>query len=234
MSYKPNQILRWRNKESIIVICDFCNQEFQLLYKSAEKNRKKHSGHKCSLCTGIPIKPQNNKKFWTGVKKQAHAKIILLSELYKKGIEDRNTTGHNNGMFGKKMDSFTKQKMSIKRKLRVGEKSPNWKGGKQSLNARVKKFIHREHNWYFLVYQRDNFKCVKCNSKKKIDAHHIDPINQIIKRLCTNKIFLDDSDKFTWLCQQPEIIDPTLINGITLCRDCHKKEHKNWGSHNCK
>jgi len=34
-----------------------------------------------------------------------------------------------------------------------------------------------------------------------------------------------------WLIGQPEIIDKNLENGLTLCIKCHKKVHKNWGSH---
>lgn len=73
-----------------------------------------------------------------------------------------------------------------------------------------------------------------CGDKRKLDAHHIEPINQIIKKLCKDDKFSSDDEKVNWLIQQPEIINEDLSNGITLCRECHKKRHKNWGSHDCK
>ena len=70
-----------------------------------------------------------------------------------------------------------------------------------------------------------------CNSKEKIDAHHIEPLSKIVKRLIEGKTFLTEREKANWLILQPEIRDEELKNGITLCRKCHKKKHKNWGSH---
>ena len=48
-------------------------------------------------------------------------------------------------------------------------------------------------------FKRDRYSCVKCNSGKKIECHHIKPIK-------------DGGDN-------------QLSNLITLCYDCHKKEH---------
>jgi hypothetical protein len=59
-------------------------------------------------------------------------------------------------------------------------------------------------------------------------------MNQIIRRLCAEKHFTDDDEKIKWLVEQPEIIDPELKNGITLCRKCHKAKHQKWGSHEAK
>lgn len=189
--------------------------------------------HKCCKCHGVPLKPQNRSSYWTDDKKQQLSQAVLNSENYKTGISNRNTAGENNGMFGKKASAATKQKMSKSRTGKIGTKSTAWKGGKCSVVSRVKGIIHGRYNWYGRVYQRDGWKCVKCSSTKKIDAHHIDPVNQIVKRLCEGRTFENDDAKVTWLIEQPEIIDHNLTNGITLCRECHKKEHRSWGSHNC-
>lgn len=97
----------------------------------------------------------------------------------------------------------------------------------------IKWHLHSNVNWYRRVYERDGFKCVKCGGNKpKLDAHHIFPLSQLVKKLTEGKSFVSDKEKYDWLIQQPEILDLELTNGITLCRVCHKKEHKNWGSHN--
>ena len=47
------------------------------------------------------------------------------------------------------------------------------------------------------VMKRDNFECVYCSSTRFLDVHHIEPGNHIFNKL------------------------------ITLCKRCHKGEHKN-------
>ena len=60
--------------------------------------------------------------------------------------------------------------------------------------------------WSDLVKTRDNYTCQKCGVKEKIMyAHHIDPV-------INNPIESADID-----------------NGITLCRNCHKKIHSSKG-----
>jgi len=55
------------------------------------------------------------------------------------------------------------------------------------------------NGWRKLVYRRDSYRCVKCSSAKRIEAHHIIPISSDIKLIYD------------------------LANGITLCRACHKQ-----------
>lgn len=56
-------------------------------------------------------------------------------------------------------------------------------------------------NWRTKVFKRDNFLCVKCGSKKNIQAHH----------------------KKLWSKYKELRFD--VENGMTLCHDCHQKEH---------
>ena len=235
MSYAINQVLKYSNKQTIKVICDECNSEFDILYKSAERNRKRYGKHKCCKCTGVPLKPQNTISYWTKEKRDTLGKCIKSSEKYKIAISNRDNSGEKNPMYGRKATDDTKKLMSQKRKLRVGPLSPAWKGGGRcTVLQRVKGIIHHKYDWYRKVYKRDGWKCVKCDSKKQIDAHHIEPFNKIVKKLCENKTFENDDEKVFWLSEQPEIIDKDLKNGQTLCRECHKKEHANWGSHECR
>lgn len=79
------------------------------------------------------------------------------------------------------------------------------------------------------IYERDNFRCKKCNSKNKIEIHHIKPIKNIVDLY--KPFFIDKNELYNHLIKLDIIIDINLENGITLCRECHKIEHVNFGSH---
>uniref|UniRef100_A0A6M3XQ86 Putative HNH endonuclease n=1 Tax=viral metagenome TaxID=1070528 RepID=A0A6M3XQ86_9ZZZZ len=59
--------------------------------------------------------------------------------------------------------------------------------------------------WASMVKERDNFECQRCGNKKKLVAHHIEGLNE-------NPLMSADIDI-----------------GITLCKKCHKKAHKEIG-----
>lgn len=85
------------------------------------------------------------------------------------------------------------------------ENHPRWLGGKSQENQ-----IGRANNeyceWRINVFKRDHFICQKClSSGKKLNAHHIDN-------------WSDNQDK-RYLIE----------NGITLCKECHRKIHKIYG-----
>lgn len=75
---------------------------------------------------------------------------------------------------------------------------------------RVRKFrpeiITNEYKtWRRKVYVRDKFKCVLCNSKSRLNAHHL--------------------DGWSWCI--PGRYDKN--NGVTLCYMCHEKFHAIYG-----
>ena len=224
-----------KTTDKISISCDRCDTRSTVLYISAKRNYERNGGqHICPSCVhkeAASKKPQNNKSYWTLERKAAHSQSVRNSDKYYESLKHRDTSGPKNGMYGKPAPALVKLKNSLRQKGKYGDQAIAWKGGKTSLTRRVKKYIHREHRWYYNVYRRDGFKCTKCGSKTKIDAHHIKPIVAIIKDLCANKTFTSDSEKFLFLISQPEIVDTKLENGMTLCRECHKKEHLNWGSH---
>lgn len=88
-----------------------------------------------------------------------------------------------------------------------GNKHWNWKNG---ITPELHKLRQSDEyrNWRNEVYKRDHYTCQHCKSKctaKMIVAHHI-------------KFFKD----------YPEL-RYEVSNGITLCRSCHKKLHKEIG-----
>lgn len=70
--------------------------------------------------------------------------------------------------------------MSASRIGKIGKNATAWKGGNFSLTKRVKDILHTRYNWYKRVYERDGFRCVKCDSSKNLDAHHKISIEKIV------------------------------------------------------
>jgi len=84
-----------------------------------------------------------------------------------------------------------------------GKKNPRWKGGINLENERIRHSLEWKI-WRDEVYRKDNWTCRICGKKCKKDivAHHI-------------KLFSNF----------PELRF-SVDNGITLCRSCHTKIHK--------
>lgn len=95
-------------------------------------------------------------------------------------------------------DCYNKDRHPLK-----GEQHPNRKGGISKINDRHDSSEYKE--WRKAVYARDNYRCVKCGSKVKINAHHIK----------SWKYYPD--------------LRYNLSNGITLCEACHIKLHREKG-----
>lgn len=225
-------------KTKIKIQCDGCGVELIRSIASWKERRKINNSdkdycRKCGAKTGSTKRPQNTKAFWSDPeRKRIHGEAVKNSEKYAEGISNRpSIVGENNPMWGKEHTDSTKLKMSKVRTGKTGENATAWKGGKTSLNYRVKSALQRRFRWFHRVMDRDNCTCQHCGATKNLDAHHIEPISLIIKRLLTESSATTESEKIDWLLDQPEIIDEDLTNGLTLCRTCHKKVHTNWGSH---
>ncbi len=80
--------------------------------------------------------------------------------------------------------------------LFVGEKSPNWKGGitpKYQQGRSSKKY----KDFRIECFKKDNYTCVICGSKEKIEMDHIKPYYKYIE------------------------LRYDITNVRTLCRECH-------------
>lgn len=216
------------------VICDNCNLQFTRTLKNIKSFRPKWDGkdicRSCSFILSAHKKPQCNKEYWKDPNvKSKHGLSIKSSDIFYESIKNRPSIyGKNNPMYGKKMSDTTKKKMSLARTGKIGENATAWKGGKVSITRLVKGFQNR-NGWYKKIYERDGFKCVYCGSRDKIEAHHKIPIKNIIDLYKLE--FNNNEDLYKFLISLDIILDSNLENGITLCRECHKKEHINFGSH---
>lgn len=104
----------------------------------------------------------------------------------------------------KPYSTFLKQKYCSKKcadkniKRYRGEDHPNWNGGTQPRD------MTKQAKWSQKIFKRDNYTCQWCGKRGgDIQAHHI-------------KSFTYFPD-LRW----------KLKNGITLCKSCHYKAHKN-------
>ena len=80
----------------------------------------------------------------------------------------------------------------------LGERNSGWKGGITPINQRIRvSFEYRL--WRKSLFERDNYTCVWCGSKERVEADHIKSFSQY-----------------------PELRF-AIDNGRTLCYECHKK-----------
>ena len=97
-----------------------------------------------------------------------------------------------------------------------GERNPRWKGGKTSLNYRIRR-LKEFYDWRFSVFKRDNFTCQKCGEKHgRLNAHHLKSLSEIISENNIKTIEQALNCAEIWY----------VSNGITYCKKCHKTIHK--------
>ena len=103
--------------------------------------------------------------------------------------------------------------MSVEMRIKMsesrrGDKSPNWKGGIEPENKRIRKSVEYRL-WREALFARDAWTCQKCGKKGgTLNPHHI-------------KNF----------AQYPELRF-AIDNGITLCKSCHMIFHNTYGQNN--
>lgn len=151
---------------------------------------------------------------------------------------------------GKKKSKETKRKMSLavtgrkhsektKRKLSDyftdkpnfkirGDKSPSWKGGITPLVEIIRHSLEFKQ-WRKTIFERDNYLCQKCFIKRKyLHPHH----KKLFSIIFTE--FLQIYDQFSPIEDRETLARLAMKykpfwevnNGITFCKDCHKKIHK--------
>ena len=132
---------------------------------------------------------------------------------------------------GKKKPPFTeehKRKISeggkIPRPWMRGENSPRWKGGASNLSKRIKNSF-KYKKWREAIFQRDNWTCQQCGKRGGIilHPHHRRSFASILEE--NNIKTLEDALNCEVLWN--------INDGITLCRNCHKKTNTyGWNRYN--
>lgn len=78
---------------------------------------------------------------------------------------------------------------------RTGDNHPRWNGGSSS------RYFSGYKKWKDSVHDRDGYSCVRCGSKERIEAHHMD----------------------SWKNNREK--ESHVNNGVTLCKKCHLEFH---------
>lgn len=138
-------------------------------------------------------------------------------------------TGENNPSFGKTfkhkpetIEKITKSNIGKKRspemikintlsrkKTYKKENHPRWKGGITNINASLRKTIEYKQ-WRSNVFIRDNYCCKVCNDTGELNVHHIISFTEVMNTE----------------------MQYNINNGITLCKMCHIRFHKDYGINN--
>jgi len=94
-----------------------------------------------------------------------------------------------------------------------GELHYAWSDGCSTLNKSIRQMT-KNRKWIDQVKTRDG-KCLKCGSNSLLEAHHVVPLAEILELHNISSVDgAKDCDEL-W----------NIINGMTLCRECHYKEH---------
>jgi hypothetical protein len=193
--------------------CDYCDKEFYRVY--CEANRFLHQ--LCSQECRIEYRKENYRPSEETKKKMSDAQLGKRNHRYGKNASDElrkklrlaranriitdetrlKISLSNNGHI---VTEETKRKISEANKGKIaGDKHPFWKGGITPKNKRIRNTSEYKE-WRGAVFERDNWTCQDCGKRGGfLHAHHI-------------RLF----SKFPKLRFD-------INNGITLCRECHRK-----------
>ncbi len=107
----------------------------------------------------------------------------------------------------------TKQKISITKQNIYNDNNFNWNGYITPLYISIR-ICKQYEEWRLQIFGRDNFTCQCCGIRGTyLEAHHIKPLNEIIKEYNIKKSEDALNCNLLW----------DLNNGITYCTKCHKK-----------
>jgi hypothetical protein len=218
-----------------IKLCKNCKKEFAKSETTSRKSWAKQSfcSHTCAydfkrvelICKNCStsfktIKARKDTNVFCSMKCCAEYRSKFPEQYngFKKGHKDfgqkpwlgkKFTDEHKKNIsLGLKDNPLVLANAKIYGKNHSGENHWNWKGGITPANVLIRNsYVY--HKWRKSVYARDYWTCQDCGlkcKKKDIVAHHIKSFEE-----------------------HPELRF-YISNGITLCRSCHKKRHKEIGA----
>src|SRR3990167_8261822 len=115
-------------------------------------------------------------------------------------------------------------------KAMKGVESSRWKGGTSSLTQLLRADYNLYKFWKYPTLQKNQFKCEKCFSTKKLTIHHDkQKMHEIIELFIPeDKHELSHEEKKDIISKIVQYHVDNNVSGVTLCKDCHKKEHNSY------
>ena len=214
-------ISAWLEKE-----CSYCGKSFKIRKCHITRSRGKYCSKECRAESTKGRIAWNRKEKIIKVCKQCSKEFeIRPCENYRKFCSKKCV---DSSRVGKKRTPFTdehKRKIGTANKGngRWGEESNHWKGGISPLVA-IFRTLEEYNEWRIICLERDWFKCQDCNSKIKLEVHHIKSFTILVRE------FLEIYNQFSHI-EDREILTRLAIkyepfwdieNGKTLCAKCHK------------
>jgi len=152
-------------------------------------------------------------------RKQSESKMGKHRTEESRRKQSESTKGEKNHNYGKHWTEKTRRKQSESHK---GNKNWNWQGGITPIAMLIRGSAKYEQ-WQQDVFKRDNYTCQKCYKHGgDINAHH--------NKKSFSKLIQDIKGNFSLfdLYTASMMYEPLwdINNGITLCKKCHKEEHK--------
>ena len=119
-------------------------------------------------------------------------------------------------MKGRHHSIESRSKMSLAKKGFIPHNKGKYFGGlPRNLHDNIRELV-KYYNWRNSIFVRDNFKCILCSKTGLLEAHHIVPMNIIIREYNVKNIFEADKCEKLW----------DINNGVSLCASCHKMTFK--------
>jgi len=105
-----------------------------------------------------------------------------------------------------------------------GPRHPRWKGD-TSLVERLRTHYKMVVKWHEQIKTRDKHRCRLCDSTQGLHAHHLVSFTQIVRLYKNRCPDLSEEQLYDCIIRSPLLY--SLHLGVTLCRTCHIKVHKN-------
>jgi len=222
-------------------ICEKCGKSFSrsVGYSSKNWNERKFCSHKCQgeflkgkkrdgyivskttknkMSLAWKINPKRNfptgKNHWANKRRIQWEKDLKpkVCELCKKSFTKKPTTRF---VYWRKQRFCSR--LCVNRYassfVGVGVNSPRWKGGKSSLNEKVRK-IPKMKEWRDKIFKRDDYTCQDCKERGgQLHADHKKALAILLLELGITTLKQARNCKELW----------KISNGKTLCIKCHEK-----------
>jgi len=158
---------------------------------------------KCSAIIGGKKQRKTIEKFKKEVKDLVGDEYTVLGEYINTDTKIKVKHTECGNEYEVTPNNFLKGKRCPKCAIKTGIEANNYRGylSKEHRERNRLSLKHSLHRWRTSVIERDNYKCIICEEKDKLEVHHL--------------------DGYHWCKSRRYDID----NGVTLCSECHKEFH---------